>query len=51
MRFNKFCDIIKIKNISINDLAIEVGFSNTSDFYKKFKAKFGVSPREYRNTH
>ncbi|MFB9143510.1 helix-turn-helix domain-containing protein [Vibrio artabrorum] len=51
IRFNKFCDIIKIKNISINDLAIEVGFSNTSDFYKKFKAKFGVSPREYRNTH
>lgn len=51
IRFNKFCEIIKIRNISINDLAIEVGFSNTSDFYKKFKAKFGVSPREYRNTH
>ncbi|MDG3086440.1 AraC family transcriptional regulator [Vibrio hannami] len=51
IRFNKFCEIIKIKNISINDLAIEMGFSNTSDFYKKFKAKFGVSPREYRNTH
>ncbi|CAH0528786.1 AraC family transcriptional regulator [Vibrio hippocampi] len=51
IRFNRFCEIIKIKNVSINDLAIEVGFSNTSDFYKKFKAKFGVSPREYRNTH
>ncbi|WP_394154214.1 AraC family transcriptional regulator [Vibrio maritimus] len=49
IRLEKFCELIKIQNISINELAIEVGFSNTSDFYKKFKAKYGVSPREYRN--
>jgi AraC-like DNA-binding protein len=50
IRLGKFCELIKVKNVSINDLAIEVGFSNTSDFYKKFKAKYGISPREYRNT-
>ncbi|MGR5064018.1 AraC family transcriptional regulator [Photobacterium sp. DNB22_13_2] len=49
IRFNKFCDLIKVTNISINELAIEVGFSNTSDFYKKFRTNFGISPREYRN--
>jgi AraC-like DNA-binding protein/mannose-6-phosphate isomerase-like protein (cupin superfamily) len=50
IRLGKFCELIKVKNVSINDLAIEVGFSNTSDFYKKFKAKYGISPRDYRNT-
>ena len=50
MRFEKFCELIKIKNISINDLALEVGFSNTSDFYKKFKERYGMSPRDFRNT-
>ncbi|MDR9829890.1 AraC family transcriptional regulator, partial [Vibrio sp. FNV 38] len=45
IRFNKFCELIKVTNISINELAIEAGFSNTSDFYRKFRKKFGVSPR------
>ncbi|QIA65470.1 helix-turn-helix domain-containing protein [Vibrio astriarenae] len=49
IRFNKFCELIKVTNVSINELAIEVGFSNTSDFYRKFRTKFGISPREYRN--
>ncbi|GAB7220404.1 AraC family transcriptional regulator [Vibrio comitans] len=49
IRFNRFCELIKVTNVSINELAIEVGFSNTSDFYRKFRAKFGISPREYRN--
>ncbi|WP_197068502.1 AraC family transcriptional regulator [Photobacterium gaetbulicola] len=49
IRFSKFCELIKVTNININELAIEVGFSNTSDFYRKFRTKFGISPREYRN--
>lgn len=49
IRFNKFCELIKATHVSINELAIEVGFSNTSDFYRKFRTKFGISPREYRN--
>ncbi len=48
IRFGKFCELVKVKNVSINDLALEVGFSNTSDFYKKFKAKYNMSPKEYR---
>ncbi len=50
IRFDRFCERIKLTNVSINDLAIDVGFSNTSDFYRKFRQKFGVSPREYRNS-
>ncbi|MCQ1059895.1 AraC family transcriptional regulator [Photobacterium sp. ZSDE20] len=50
IRFNKFCELIKVTNVSINEIAIEVGFSNTSDFYRKFRQKYGLSPREYRNS-
>ena len=48
---------LKIKNAahlllntkqSVTEIANLVGYENISFFYKKFKAKYGYSPKEYR---
>ena len=36
-------------NMRINDVAKEVGYSDTSYFYRKFKQSYGVSPASLRN--
>ena len=33
---------------NISDIALECGFSNLSNFNRKFKEKLGTTPREYR---
>lgn len=33
---------------NVNDIAVEVGYANTSYFHRKFKEHFGVSPAEVR---
>lgn len=35
---------------SLTDLALEVGFNSSSDFSRSFKARFGVSPRNFNLT-
>lgn len=36
---------------SIKEIAAEVGFPNVSSFCRSFKARFGLTPREYRRAH
>lgn len=35
-------------DFSISSIAVQLGFTNRTHFYKVFKAKYGVSPGEYR---
>lgn len=45
-------DLILNTNMKINDIAKEVGYLDTSYFYRKFKNFYGVSPatlREFKN--
>ena len=45
-------NLILTTNLRINDIAREVGYSDTSYFYRKFKQSYGVSPaalREMKN--
>lgn len=37
-------------NLKLSQIAMESGFSNISFFSRQFKAKFGVSPKEYKKT-
>lgn len=57
INFNKYITKIRIKeailmlenkNISINDLAFEIGYNEPSYFCKVFKKEKGVTPLEYR---
>ena len=35
-------------SVSVSDIIESVGYDNTSYFYRKFREKYGVSPKEYR---
>ena len=41
---------LRTKNLSIMDIALEVGFDNISYFNKLFKAKYKMTPKQYRYT-
>ena len=36
-------------NMKISDIAIAVGYDNTSYFHRLFSARYGVSPKKYRD--
>lgn len=40
--------LLHATNLSIAEIALELGFSNRTYFYRLFKEAYGVTPREYR---
>lgn len=43
--------LLKYTDLSITDIAVDIGYHNFTYFYKLFVSKFGVSPRNYRVSH
>lgn len=43
--------MLKNTNDSISSIALKLGFSNRTHFYKLFKGKYGVTPKEFREVH
>ena len=50
IRINKSIDLLKNDELTIEDIALRVGFSNGNYFGKVFRASLGISPGEYKNT-
>jgi len=48
-RLGKATYLLSKTRLSVSDVISAVGYDNTSYFYRIFKAKYGVSPKEYRN--
>ena len=48
-RLGKATYLLSKTSLSVSDVISAVGYDNTSYFYRIFKAKYGVSPKEYRN--
>jgi len=48
IRLKKFCELLVLTDLSILELADRVGFHNSSYFYKIFKKKYNMTPKEYR---
>ena len=46
-RMQKAANMLKTKDVNITEVMYAVGFTSLSSFSKSFKAKFGVSPKEY----
>ena len=46
-RLNKSCQLLKEKQMPVQDVAYAVGFSDYAYFSRRFKARFGQSPKEY----
>lgn len=47
-RIKKACELLKDKNLSIENVSFSVGYKDPLAFSKMFKSKIGVSPTEYR---
>lgn len=48
-RINRAKHLLTESNLTIEDIAFEVGYSNTSGLYKQFFSILGMKPSEYRN--
>lgn len=51
MRVQKACDFLKTTIMSITDIALEVGFSSSSDLSRSFKKIMNRTPRDFRAMH
>ncbi len=47
-RLGQSAFLLKNTNLSVSDIGFNVGYNNLSYFYKIFKERFGMSPKEYR---
>jgi len=47
-RFSRAEFLLLHSDLSVSDIISAVGYSNTSYFYRTFRQKYGMSPREYR---
>ncbi|WP_308635319.1 helix-turn-helix domain-containing protein [Paenibacillus silvisoli] len=48
MRLEKAKALLEADNRSVNDIMLMAGFGNQSYFFRLFKKKYSVTPREYR---
>jgi len=49
LRLSRAQDLLLGTNQSISDIAEQVGYPNAFHFSARFKRRFGISPRQYRN--
>jgi YesN/AraC family two-component response regulator len=49
IKMNEACHLLKNTNMSIEHLINELGYKNTSYFYKTFKKQYNCTPMDYRN--
>ncbi len=49
VRLKHACDMLLNTKMSINEIALESGFENSSYFYRVFKNAFGITALKYRN--
>ncbi|MDV4151554.1 AraC family transcriptional regulator [Clostridium sp. AL.422] len=45
------CKNAILSNIAINQVNLMFGFNDYSSFYRAFKKEYGVSPKDFKNTH
>lgn len=50
-RFEKASSWLIETDLSIEEIVIAVGYENQSYFYRQFKERYGMTPREYRIKH
>lgn len=49
-KLNKGCEILSTTNLSIQEIATQVGYENPLNFSRAFHNAFGCSPTEYRQS-
>lgn len=49
-KFYRAEELLRDTNLSINDIIVAVGYENNSYFFKRFKAKYHMTPTAYRKS-
>ncbi len=49
-RLSQACFMLKNTDLTIEEIAEKTGYENVSFFFRLFKSRFGISPREYRKS-
>lgn len=49
-KLNQAVYLISATTLSIADIIVAIGYDNTSYFHKVFKERYGVTPKEYRDS-
>lgn len=47
-RFEKALELLKISDYTVEEIINRIGYDNDSYFYRIFKKKYGISPKEYK---
>jgi len=47
-QWRKACELLRDGNASVRDVAAECGFCNDHHFHRRFKARFGTTPSQWR---
>ena len=50
-RFQQAVLLLKSTSMSVYDISVHVGYSNTSFFFQKFREAYGCTPKEYRDRY
>ena len=50
-RIRKSCELLKNTSMSIEDISRQIGYTNKTSFYKRFRAQLGISPADYRKVN
>lgn len=50
-RLTKAAELLRETRRTTQDIIFAVGYENTSYFYRAFRARFGITPRDYRREH
>ncbi len=50
-RFQKAVVLLMETDLSVEEIAVNVGYENRSYFYRQFKSRYGVTPKQYRVQH
>ncbi len=51
LRLQKAMELLRQSDLSVTDIAIDVGFNDSNYFTRQFKAAKGLSPTQYRNAN
>lgn len=51
VKLKRVCSLLQETNLSLGDIAFEVGFANDSHLARLFKRRFGSTMREWRTRH
>lgn len=50
-RFFQAIRLLTETNLRVEEIAVNIGYENLSYFYRQFKMRYGMTPRQYRKLH